>query len=390
MSPSRADTFSLPLGERPLIRARFLTRPNRFLVSCEAEGLGRVKAFLPNPGRLLELLLPDVILYLLPNAPDAPPRATDYTVLAVERDKRPVLLHTHWCNVMARRLLDARAVPGLETMQVVRQEVQVGRSRFDFLLQDDNRRCYVEVKSCALFGNGTAMFPDAVTARGRRHLLELADIAQEQNTACRVLFIVQTDTARCFMPDYHTDPDFAHAMLSVRHHVPIVPLPITWDSRLRFRVSGPPLPTPWEHVAKENCDCGAYLLVLRLDTPHVVKTGSLGTRRYLPGWYVYVGSAMKGLNARMARHRRKRKRKHWHIDYLRDVAEYVDCLPIRSTTRMECDIARDMAANSNGITGFGCSDCACAAHLFHHTNNPLHDREFHNLLQRYRMAEYPG
>ena len=386
MTPSPSNIFSLPLDTGALTTARFVSRPNRFLVVCEDKSGRPIKAFLPNPGRLLELLLPDVTMYLSHDGGTLVDRATEYTALAVERDGRPVLLHTHWCNAMARQLLDAGLVPGLEGMRVVRPEVKVGHSRFDFLLEDSAVPCYVEVKSCTLFGNGVAMFPDAVTARGRRHLLELAAIAESGVARCGVLFIVQTDRARCFMPDYHTDPEFADAMLAVRDRLPIIPLPIAWDDGLRFRVAGRPLPIPWTHIVRENHDCGAYLLLLRLEAAQTLQIGRLGELPFAPGWYVYAGSAMNGLSARIARHKRKRKRKHWHIDYLRDAAEAVECLPIRSSRRIECDLSRALAAHCRNRTeNFGCGDCKCPSHLFHFDDNPLCQPWFHALLQRYRM-----
>ena len=380
------NTFSLPLGGQSLAAARFLSGLNRFLVFCEGEACGRVKAFLPNPGRLLELLLPDVTLYLLHNGGGKSDRATDYTVLAVERDGQPVLLHTHWCNVMARQLLDAGLVPGLENARVVRQEVKVGHSRFDFLLEDNRGPLYVEVKSCTLFGNNVAMFPDAVTARGRRHLLELHEIAESGKARCAVLFMVQTDQAACFMPDYHTDPEFADAMLAVRQHVPIIPLPMVWDKRLNFTVAGKPLPIPWDYVKTENKDRGAYLLLLELKKKHTIPVGSLGTLSFNPGWYIYVGSAMHGLKARLARHTRKRKNKHWHIDSLRDVADTVECLPIRASKRLECDLSKTLTNHCpESVPNFGCTDCKCPSHLFYQENSPLHQSWFHEALQHFRM-----
>ncbi|MCK5862605.1 MAG: DNA/RNA nuclease SfsA, partial [Candidatus Hydrogenedentes bacterium] len=283
MKPSNS-IYSLPLNGHTPILARFISRPNRFLVICEGEKCGRVKAFLPNPGRLLELLLPDAPLYLIHNAGKSTSRATEYTVLAVEQDGKPLLLHTHWCNAMAQQLLDAGAIPGLEKTRVVRPEVKVGHSRFDFLLEDKKGKWYVEIKSCTLFGNHVAMFPDAVTARGRRHLLELAEIARKGEIRCAVVFIVQTDTMNCFMPDYHTDPEFADAMLTVRDQLPIIPLPISWDNTLKFCVAGPPLSIPWAHVAKENKDRGAYLLLLHLEEKEFLEIGHLGTRTFMPGW----------------------------------------------------------------------------------------------------------
>lgn len=178
--------FTLPLGNMPLLTADYSARPNRFLVSCEHETHGTLRAFLPNPGRLSELFFPGVKLHVLDHGHAAENRATRYTVLAVEREGRPVMLHTHWCNNMAESLLKHQAVPGLEDTCILRREVKVGRSRFDFLLEDGQGEIYLEIKSCTLFGNGVAMFPDAVTERGRRHLLELAELA-EQGRRCRVL-----------------------------------------------------------------------------------------------------------------------------------------------------------------------------------------------------------
>ena len=381
-----SNIYSLPLDGCPIILARFISRPNRFLVICEGKECGRVKAFLPNPGRLLELLLPEVRLYLIHNPDKTSNRATEYTVLAVERDGKPILLHTHWCNVMARQLLDAGVVPGLEETRVIRQEVKTGHSRFDFLLEDSRGRWYVEVKSCTLFGNGVAMFPDAVTARGKRHLMELDEIAGNGEARCAVLFIVQTDDATCFMPDYHTDPEFADAMLAVRHRVPIIPLPIAWDNDLHFRVAGPPLPIPWDYIAEENKDRGAYLLLLHLKEEQSLEIGALGTLHFAAGWYIYVGSAMNSLKARLARHTRKRKNKHWHIDYLRDADDTVECLPIRTSKRLECDLAHALAAHCpESVTDFGSSDCKCPSHLFYLNRNPLQQPWFHDVLQRYRM-----
>lgn len=379
-------TFTLPLDGQPVITARFISRPNRFLVICESKEYGQVKAFLPNPGRLLELLLPDVRLYLLHNSENKNKRATEYTVLAVERDRQPVLLHTHWCNVIARQLLDAELVPGLENALVVRQEVRVGHSRFDFLMEDAHGPLYVEVKSCTLFGNGVAMFPDAVTARGRRHLLELSEIASSGQARCVVLFIVQTGRAACFMPDYHTDPEFADAMLTVRHKVPIIPLPVVWDKHLNYHVAGTPLPIPWDYIKTENKDRGAYLLLLHLKKKKSIDVGALGMLDFAPGWYIYVGSAMNGLKARIARHMRKRKNKHWHIDFLAEVADSIESVPIRTSERIECGLAHAISENcTKYIPNFGCTDCGCHSHLFQFSEDPQHYEWFYTVIQRYTM-----
>jgi hypothetical protein len=139
--------------------AQFVDRPNRFLVRCRDRRGGLIRAYLPNPGRLRELLLPGATLTITESP--AGPRETPYTVLAVQRDGVPVLLHTHLSNAVAEHLLRQRRIPGLEHATLVRSEVPVGRSRFDFLLQERGRALYLEIKSCTLFGNGVAMFRTA-------------------------------------------------------------------------------------------------------------------------------------------------------------------------------------------------------------------------------------
>lgn len=379
----------LPVESGALLRARFAARPNRFVVVCVTEAGARVEAHMPNPGRLRELLLPGAPLLLAPPPGDNPARRP--VVAAVFAGKRPVLLHTQWNNRAARCLLDRRLAPGWEDLEVVRAEVPVGRSRFDFLLRGPGGDMLVEVKSCTLFGAGSAMFPDAVTERGRRHLLELEELSRA-GQRCGVLFLAHSPDVVRFMPDYHTDPAFSRTLCGVRERVEILPLSLCWRDDLSLdpaRVRK--LPVPWEYVEGESGDRGAYWLILRLDGDRTVNAGGLGVLRFKAGHYAYVGSAMRGLDARMARHLRKRKRFHWHVDYLRDAADKAECLAIRGPEREECRIAAALAeVMEPGPAGFGASDCGCATHLFYSTGHPLDSPAAHSVLERFRMAGPPS
>jgi len=378
--------YRLPLPGA-IRRARFVERPNRFLVRCRLLRSGRVvEAFLPNPGRLWELLLPDATLILTRARSASAARKTRHTVLAVEREGEPVFLHTHLTNRVARHLIEAGRIPGLEGASVVRSEVPVGRSRFDLLLRRGREEILAEVKSVTLFGNGVAMFPDAVTERGRRHLLELFSVSRETENRPVVLFLVHTARVAWFLPDYHTDLAFAQTLLQVRDGVDILPVSIGWTRELALAPEVRPLEIPWEHLEREARDRGSYLLLLRLSRERRIEVGRLGPLVFPSGWHIYVGSAMAGLSARLARHARLRKRHHWHIDHLRQAADGVVALPIRSSRREECELARAVAALLEpGPRGFGCSDCACATHLFWSPADPLVSPAFHGLLQRFRM-----
>lgn len=94
---------------------------------------------------------------------------------------------------------------------VAKQEYGYGHSRFDFFLSGDEGRCLLEVKSCTLVEDGVALFPDAVTLRGRKHVMELAKALEDGYRAC-VLFVVQRTDACLFAPDDATDPLFGMAL----------------------------------------------------------------------------------------------------------------------------------------------------------------------------------
>jgi sugar fermentation stimulation protein A len=374
---------------REMVKARFVSRPNRFLVQCEAEHHKRIRAFLPNPGRLWELLLPGATLYLRRDEGidgRLSTRKTQHTVLAVERDGRPIFLHTHETNSVAEYLLENGLIPPLEGSSIVQAEVRVGRSRFDFLLSHRGKELYLEVKSCTLFGNGVAMFPDAVTARGRRHILELAEMSRNGIRAS-VLFVVHDPNVEWFMPDYHTDFDFSTAMLQCQRDVQFIPAAVGWNKDLSLDISKTKiLRIPWNYLEREVKDRGSYLLLVKLAKGTAIKAGRLPKSVFPAGYYLYVGSAMSGLSSRLARHRRKNKKIHWHIDYLTGEASHVLPIPIRSSERQECEIAGALSSiMQSGPREFGSSDCECTTHLFFSSTNPLESEEFHQLLQNFRM-----
>jgi sugar fermentation stimulation protein A len=377
-----------PLNLGTLTRGTFRERPNRFLIRCNTEK-GEIEAHLPNPGRLWELLLPGATLYLSSNkglgSGQKVKRKTGYTAVAVERKGSPIFLHTHLTNQVARYLIEARSIPSLEHAEIVRAEVPYGNSRFDFLLNDNGGDLYLEVKSCTLFGNRVAMFPDAVTERGRKHLLKLAQMARKGiNTM--ILFIVHYPHVNWFMPDFHTDYAFSSALLQVRHEARVMPVAIEWKPDLSISKQVKILEVPWGYLEGAVADRGSYLLVLGFDRDKLVHAGRLGTMLFRKGYYVYVGSAMTNLTARIERHKRMRKKEHWHIDYLAHAAESVLALPIRSSRREECSIAKALSSIlAHGPAGFGSSDCSCKTHLFRSNDNPLHAEAFHDVLQSFRM-----
>lgn len=211
----------------PLQEARFLERPNRFLVVCRLERTGEVvRAHLADPGRLREMLLPGRRIWLrAEQAPEMrvgaqarPPRSTAWTALLVEAPMGDglVSLHTTLPNRLVRNALTAGALTELEGWSLERAEAPLGRSRIDFLLQRDEERLALEVKSVTLVENGLALFPDAVTERGARHVRELTTIATRPGWFAAILFVVQRSDATGVRAAFHIDPVFAAALAEAR------------------------------------------------------------------------------------------------------------------------------------------------------------------------------
>lgn len=364
--------------------AAFVRRRNRFVVEC-ALGGETVQAHLPNPGRLWELLLPGRTVHVVGNGGRAT-RATPYTAVAVEREGSPVLLHTQETNTVVRRLLEARRIPGLADCRIVRPEATFGRHRFDFLLQRaDQSHLVLEVKSCTLFSGNTAMFPDAVTERGRRHLSALADLVQP-GRAAGVLFVVHTPRVRFFLPDYHTDFAFSETLRRLRDILWIQAVSVHWRPDLSLGREVRPLDIPWAVLDRECRDRGAYLLLSRLPETRRISVGSLGAPSFREGYYVYVGSARNGLEARLRRHLRQRKTPFWHIDHLLAHTDGQTALPFRTSEPVEHALAAALEGVADWtIPRFGASDCACPTHLFGFADPPLGRAAFVELLLSFRI-----
>lgn len=364
-------------------KAVFKNRLNRFIIECSIKNK-KVKAYLPNPGRLGELLLPKRELYLIKGHVESG-RTTQYTVIAVLKEGIPVLLHTHHTNNLAQLLIEQGKIPFFNGYSVVKQEVKIGNSRFDFLLRKDNKDFILEVKSCTLFGREIAMFPDAVTLRGRRHLIELSKLSS-RGIHCGVLFIVYSPLVRYFMPEYHVDLEFSRTLYELRNKLEIRAIAIEWSKEPFSETKVHELEIPWELIKREARDSGSYIVILTLKNAHKFNIKSLGKVLFKKGYYLYVGSARNNLTKRIQRHKRQRKRLYWHIDYLREKADFHLALPVRASSSLECEIAESLKRISNWvIPGFGASDCNCKTHLFGMDKDPLTSPEFIKMLQYFRI-----
>ncbi|MHA1442772.1 MAG: DNA/RNA nuclease SfsA [Candidatus Heimdallarchaeota archaeon] len=163
--------------------AKFVDRPNRFLVNLIPENKQQTEpAFLHDPGRMKELLVPNVRLLI----------------------REPITLE----NLVAKTALINKWIPELSEYDSVRPEITVGKSRLDFLLETNSKKCYVETKGVTLVKDGKALFPDAPTERGTRHLKELQKLKKEGFRAV-ILFMCMRDDPEVFSPNIVTDKKFS-------------------------------------------------------------------------------------------------------------------------------------------------------------------------------------
>jgi sugar fermentation stimulation protein A len=190
-----------------LIQGRFLRRDNRFRATVRVAGRD-AWAHVPNSGRLAELFVKDRPIWLSPAT--TPRRKTAYDLKLVQKASTLVSVDARLPNpLFAEALADGR-LPGF-SFPTVKREVTYNHSRLDFQLSGPAGICWVETKSVTLIEEGTALFPDAPTSRGRRHLETLMELKDKGHQAA-VVFVIQRPDAHRFAPYHEADPDFTIAL----------------------------------------------------------------------------------------------------------------------------------------------------------------------------------
>lgn len=209
-------------------KAVFLRRPNRFVAEC---GLGgeTVAAHVPNTGRCRELLVPGCTVYLEENL--RPGRKTRQTLVCAEKSGRLINMDSLAPNKVFREAVKRGelALPGFPgPCTLLRPEVRYGDSRFDFYMENGAQRAFAEIKGVTLEEDGVALFPDAPTERGVKHIRGLCRAAGEGYRAYLV-FIVQLRPVLYLTPNRRTHPAFGDAMEAARRAG--VEL-LAWDCRV--------------------------------------------------------------------------------------------------------------------------------------------------------------
>ncbi len=193
------------------VTARFIRRVNRFIAEILLENGETVQAHVANTGRMPELLLAGVPCLIRPAV--NPARKTAWDLLAVSYEGHWVCLVAAWANDFMAEWLAAGKIAGFEHCTSIVREKKIGRSRFDLAFTQDDQRWLVEVKSVNYVLAGRALFPDAPTERGRRHVETLLALRRE-GWQTGVFFVTMGQPVIDVGFNAANDPAFAETMQS--------------------------------------------------------------------------------------------------------------------------------------------------------------------------------
>ena len=251
----------LPVMDIPWdVQGVFRSRPNRFLAlvdvmeaTHESEDCQECKIVLPgekvhvhDPGRLREILVPGSRV-LLRKAPEGRKRKTKWDMIAGHCQGQWVLINSGLHRAISEEVLRSEIMSPFGKLKKIRAEVKVGHSRIDFLLtREDNSILWLEVKGCTLTVDGTALFPDAPTERGKRHLETLMDLYDPgAGVDAALLVLVLGPDARCFAPNSATDPGFVATFHeAVGKGVSVHPLVFGYDRKKLYYHGEIPVRSP--------------------------------------------------------------------------------------------------------------------------------------------------
>ena len=195
----------------PVRDARFLKRLNRFAAVVETPNREKLNAHVPNSGRLGELLAPNRRVMVTGENSSSRKTDCDLSLAALEGGGWACIDSRLPARILEYSWETACRQTSFEGWEIIKREPAYGKGRFDLLLQKGTENCLVETKSVTLVQNQTALFPDAPTERGRRHMEELL-AARREGYRAAVFFIVQREDAEVFAPNDSIHPGFGEAL----------------------------------------------------------------------------------------------------------------------------------------------------------------------------------
>jgi sugar fermentation stimulation protein A len=201
--------------ESPLVVGRFLKRYQRFFADVELDGGEVVTAHVANTGSMMGIATPLAPAALMRS--NNPARKLAYTLEMIQVGDAWVGVNTSRPNQVVEEAIRRSRIPELRGYAGLRREVKYGNgSRIDLLLSDEGQpTCYVEVKNVTLREGCMALFPDAVTSRGKKHLEELSEVARSGSRAVMMFLVNRGDCTSCGVAD-GIDPEYGECLRRVQ------------------------------------------------------------------------------------------------------------------------------------------------------------------------------
>jgi len=192
-----------------LIHGRLIKRYKRFLADVKLDSGEIITAHCTNSGSMKSCLENDAEVYLSPV--DDPNRKTKFTWEMIKINGDWVGINTGNPNKLAFEAVKNGEIEKLKGYTEVQREVTFGDSRFDIMAKNKNETCFIEVKNVTLKEGGYALFPDAVTSRGKKHLETLIKV-KEKGMRAVMLYIIQRMDVTIFAPAKEIDPEYSNAL----------------------------------------------------------------------------------------------------------------------------------------------------------------------------------
>jgi sugar fermentation stimulation protein A len=204
----------------PLIHGKLIKRYKRFLADVLLDNGETVVAHCTNSGTMLSCLETGADVYLTPV--NDPKRKTKFTWEMIRINQNWVGVNTSWPNVLAYEAIKNQEIEKLKGYSLVKREVKFDDSRFDIYCENQQEKCFVEVKNVTLKDGDLARFPDAVTTRGQKHLKTLIEV-KKQGYRAVMLYIIQRSDVIGFAPARNIDADYALALeLAINNGVEVI------------------------------------------------------------------------------------------------------------------------------------------------------------------------
>lgn len=192
-----------------LVHGRLIKRYKRFLADVQLDDGQIVTAHCTNSGSMKTALEEGAEVYMTYHGD--PKRKTQYTWEMIKLNGDWVGINTNHPNKLAYEAIKDGAISRLAGYTNVRREVKTGNSRIDVYAENDSEQCFVEVKNVTMKSGDFALFPDAVTTRGQKHLDELIKI-RERGVRAVMLYVIQRSDVKQFAPARDIDPDYARKL----------------------------------------------------------------------------------------------------------------------------------------------------------------------------------